>query len=212
MTQFLRSIFRSTRLGAGVLALALAGCVVPEGGAPIPVQTQARIAGGEIVIAAPRGFCVDPKTLRDAPGASFVLFGHCPAMARDPAQPRPSAPVLLSVTLGPEDNLSDSARIKTIAAFFETDIGRATLARSGRTEDVDLIEERAPARAASAQDPRPLGPGQRRRGAGVLAHDYRNRGAHRVALGDAAGREPGFGRALQRELLVEFISQIRAAN
>ncbi|WP_143598891.1 hypothetical protein [Pseudothioclava arenosa] len=211
MTQFLRSIFRWARLGVGVFALALAGCVVPETGAPIPVQTQARIAGGEIVIAAPRGFCVDPKTLRDAPGASFVLFGHCPAMARDPAQPRPSAPVLLSVTLGPEDNLSDSARIKTIAAFFETDIGRATLARSGRTEDVDLIEARsgqgrlllkirdrsAPASVAEAQ---------------VFWRMITVIEGRIASLSVMPLAENQVSDARQRELLVEFISQIRAVN
>lgn len=211
MTQFLRSIFRPIWLGVGVIALALAGCVVPETGAPIPVQTQARIADGKIVIAAPRGFCVDPKTLRDAPGASFVLFGHCPAMARDPAQPRPSAPVLLSVTLGPEDNLSDSARIKTIAAFFETDIGRATLARSGRTEDVDLIEARpgqgrlllkirdrsAPASVAEAQ---------------VFWRMITVIEGRIASLSVMPLAENQVSDARQRELLVEFISQIRAAN
>ncbi|PCD76525.1 hypothetical protein CLN94_07940 [Pseudothioclava arenosa] len=184
---------------------------MPETGAPIPVQTQARIAGGEIVIAAPRGFCVDPKTLRDAPGASFVLFGHCPAMARDPAQPRPSAPVLLSVTLGPEDNLSDSARIKTIAAFFETDIGRATLARSGRTEDVDLIEARsgqgrlllkirdrsAPASVAEAQ---------------VFWRMITVIEGRIASLSVMPLAENQVSDARQRELLVEFISQIRAVN
>lgn len=211
MTQFLRSIFGSTPLWAGAFALALVGCVTPEGGAPIPVQTQAHVSAGDIVIAAPRGFCVDPKTLRDAPGGSFVLFGHCQAMARDPAQPRPSAPVLLSATLGPADDLSDNARINAIAAFFKTDIGRATLARSGRSEDVDLIEAQ---------------PGQ-----GRLLLKIRDRSAPTsVAKAQVFWRmitviegriaslsvmplaENQVPDARQRELLAEFIARIRAAN
>lgn len=128
----------------GVAAMALSGCVMPTlpalGPAPQQVSPQVSVAGGAITLAAPRGFCADRKTLRDTAQGTFVLFGHCAAMARDPGQPRPAVPVLLSATLGAaEGPAPDAARMQAIAEFFKTDLGRATLARSGRSEDIDLL-------------------------------------------------------------------------
>ncbi|MEZ5685483.1 MAG: hypothetical protein R3D78_06140 [Paracoccaceae bacterium] len=214
MSSFLRSMIAwRAGLGAMAMAVVLSGCVMPDMGAgPQPVQPQVQVGGGALTVAAPRGFCADPKTLRDGPQGAFVLFGHCAAMARDPTQPRPAAPVLLSVTLGADEGLlADAARMQAIAAFFQTDLGRATLARSGRSEDLDLLlsepgegqlllqirDRSAPANVAKAQVYWRM----------ITVIEGRMASLSVMPLADGAVPD-----ATQRRVLQDFLEAIAAAN
>lgn len=93
-----------------------------------------------LVLAAPRGYCVDPASTRQSPEGAFVLFGNCAAIARDPNQPQPIFPALLSATLGPAGARPAVLDTAEIEGFFRSDAGRAVLARSGRAEDVELLD------------------------------------------------------------------------
>lgn len=138
---------RRRSMAAGVswfaAAILLAGCVSPE--LPRlnllrhPAQPQALVANGAFTVAAPRGFCIDQKTLRDDADGVFVLFGHCAAMSGDPDRPKPTEAVLLSATFSAEDTAqSDQTQMKLIAEFFASELGRAVLARSGQADDVSV--------------------------------------------------------------------------
>lgn len=131
-------------VGLCIAGLALSGCVTPDLGLgrARPPQTVTLAKTG-VSVEAPAGFCVDAKTLRDTEAAGFVLFGHCAAMSGNPEDPRPDHRALLSATFGPDaEGKTDAARLERIAAFFETELGQSTLARSGKSEDVDLLSHR----------------------------------------------------------------------
>lgn len=125
------------------LALALGGCVAPSFGAK-RASPQIALSDG-LVLAAPRGYCVDPASTRDRPEGAFVLFGNCAAIARDASQPQPIFPALLSATLGPPGSgpgAGGSLDPSEVEAFFRSEAGRAVLARSGQATDVELLDVR----------------------------------------------------------------------
>lgn len=135
MPTFLRPL-----LAAATLIL-LAGCVPPDLGAGFGGgRASPRITLDDgLVLAAPRGYCVDPGTTRDRPDGAFVLFGNCAAIARDPSQPQPIFPALLSATLGPAGARPAVLDTAEVEGFFRSEAGRAVLARSGRAADVELL-------------------------------------------------------------------------
>lgn len=133
-------IFRSTGLLAFV---ALAGCsefVEVSRTAPEAVS----VADGTVRIAGPPGYCVDQTATRDEQDGAFVLLGSCASIARDTSLPHPDAPGLLTVTVsnGVIDNGNVTGYLTDLAAFFETEDGRAALSRSGSAASIDLIETR----------------------------------------------------------------------
>lgn len=117
---------------AGILALAglaLMGCVPGIGG-----SGPAKIAlfGGGFTVAAPNGYCIDPQTATQTGDTAVVLIGRC----RDGSQ---AAAALVTVTVGSAGSGAVmAAGGQELAAFFTTDQGRATLARSGQTSDVTI--------------------------------------------------------------------------
>ena len=61
---------------------------------PIQLHTVARLAGGEVVIPAPAGWCVEPASLKAKGQSGFALFAGCAAMTEDQAGPWVPAGVL----------------------------------------------------------------------------------------------------------------------
>ena len=55
----------------------------------IPVQMQVTVADGSVVVAGPRGFCVDPKSTRTVGNVPFVMMGNCAAISGDWRAPQP---------------------------------------------------------------------------------------------------------------------------
>ncbi|MGY9048646.1 MAG: dihydroxy-acid dehydratase [Rhodobacterales bacterium] len=99
-------------LGVAVLAcLWVAGCAagVPNGGgtvrgflengaAPAPLK-RAALAGGDIRLSGPAGYCIDPETLRVGSDQSFALLASCRILSGG-ASGGMVPPVLISVTVG----------------------------------------------------------------------------------------------------------------
>jgi hypothetical protein len=90
-----------SRLAVGlVLVTLLAGCLDTgaTGGQPFAgligttdsgpgykrAVKQARLAGGAVVVPAPKGFCIDPASLRRASNDSFALLASCAALGAGP--------------------------------------------------------------------------------------------------------------------------------
>ncbi len=133
------SIWTSRGLsGAAALFMLLAGCAVPGASPP---QTQT-VAGGAVVVAGPRGYCIDRAGSRAAADSSFVLLGSCAAISGDASAPRPLFPAVLTVTVAPKPPgtgaIADQAGI--LERYFAAPEGRAAMARDGDPESVEIVE------------------------------------------------------------------------
>jgi len=134
----IRDLFNARRLSvlALPLALALSACVMPG----VTATDRTTVLGGKLVLAAPRGFCVDPASQRSGGRASFVLWGNCAAISGDPAAPKPPYRAVLSATVGPEAAGPVEATFPGFERFFRSGSGRAALARSGTSSDVNILK------------------------------------------------------------------------
>lgn len=123
---------RGTTLAPTLLACLLAGCVASGGGSGRPVA----VLEGDLRVAAPRGYCIDPSSRQEKDDSALLLAGRC-------AGETGAVPALLTATIGPAgsaagiDPATDSARI---AAFFTSDRGRTALSRRGRAKDVTIAQ------------------------------------------------------------------------
>lgn len=123
---------RGLSLASGLMTCLLAGCLASGSGAGRPVAVLA----GDLRVAAPRGYCIDPASRQESDDSPLLLAGRC-------AGETGVAPALLTATIGPAGSAAginpatDSARI---AAFFASDRGRAALSRRGRAEDVTIAQ------------------------------------------------------------------------
>ncbi|PTV95151.1 hypothetical protein C8J27_10595 [Rhodobacter aestuarii] len=122
--------------------MALSGCVAVV---PLPiikpaeVSSRANVLDGSLTLAAPEGYCVDPKSRQDGAEAAFVLWGNCAAIARDGSAPQPKHRALLSATVGPMPDVPLETALKNYETFFQSEAGRAAMARSGQAEDVEIL-------------------------------------------------------------------------
>ena len=137
MTQTPRLPARRIRLTLAALApLVLAGCLA----ATTPASDRITLAEEGVTLAAPAGFCVDPKTSRKSREGAFVIFANCAAISGDPAAPRPAQPAILSATVGPQSPGPVGESFAPIEDFFRSEAGRAALARSGEANDVKILK------------------------------------------------------------------------
>lgn len=116
-------------LALGLALLGLAACLPGLTG-----SGPARIAlfGGSLIVAAPYGYCINPETATQTGESAVVLIGRC----RDGSQ---AAAALVTVTVGPSGSAAVmAAGGPELAAFFTSQQGRATLARSGEASDVTI--------------------------------------------------------------------------
>ncbi|HEY0276217.1 MAG TPA: cation transport ATPase [Paenirhodobacter sp.] len=119
------------------LIAGLAGCVLPQEG-----SDRVTLLGGRYIVAAPAGFCVDPKSRRDNGTGSFVLFGDCATITGATPDRRPARAAVLSATIGPETPGPIETTFPGFDRFFHSAAGRAMLARSGAAGDVEILQVR----------------------------------------------------------------------
>jgi hypothetical protein len=87
---------------------------------------------GAFNVAAPKGYCINPQTAMQTGDTAVILIGRC----RDGSQ---ATAALVTVTVGTAGSGAVmAAGGEQLAAFFTSDQGRATLARSGQTGDVTI--------------------------------------------------------------------------
>ncbi len=88
---------------AMAIAMALAGCDGATGLAPSAASrqvTEVEMAGGQITLATPTGYCIDPGSVRKSPKAGFALVARCDTLdAHGFSAARELA--LITVTTGP---------------------------------------------------------------------------------------------------------------
>ena len=62
---------------------------------------KASLAGGDVVVAGPEGYCLDPKTVQSRPGRGFALIASCRILSGG-AVGTWAEPMLITVTVGPK--------------------------------------------------------------------------------------------------------------
>lgn len=130
---------------AGLLMLApLAGCgsraAEEPSRHPGPPPARMAVAGGEVIVAGPKGFCIDRETSRDAGGGqALAVLSPCRELGAGLFAPRPAHPAVLTAAVAPAGPLlaiEDTA--PHLAQFFGSERGRAALSRSGRAGTVAI--------------------------------------------------------------------------
>ncbi|MEM7753713.1 MAG: hypothetical protein AAF230_09880 [Pseudomonadota bacterium] len=90
------------------------------------------------VVAGADGWCIDDATSLPGGATTVVVLGSCAAISGDGLQARPDVPGVLTISVEAEGGgLPDS---ETLANFFASDAGRATLARNGEAESVAILD------------------------------------------------------------------------
>lgn len=215
---FANPVFRHARALAVLTALigTLSGCVPGEFGTAQVAQSRTKLANGALTVTAPKGWCIDPKSLRDSGAGGFALFGNCAAISRNPDDAHAPLPALLSVTVGPPAVTDASGtfgkdRLAKIGTFFRSELGRAALARSGEAGDVtidkseisgDVLMLRVTDRSKQGGPPV----------ADTYLRGISDIGGRIVALSVMPLKDGEMSYDAQRRLLREFVAAIRAAN
>ncbi|WP_417207897.1 dihydroxy-acid dehydratase [Antarctobacter sp.] len=86
----------------------------PAGGPRKPPLARVSLAGGDVVVAGPDGYCIDPSTRRTAPERGFALIASCHILSGGRAG-RPVVPMLVTVTVGPRGDGPDLPTPKALA-------------------------------------------------------------------------------------------------
>ncbi len=128
----------------------LAGCLQTTSDKPRDIgltrsapQTVA-VARNSVVIGGPAGYCVDRKSSRLAGDTAFVLLGGCASISRNANAGSPVFPAILtaSVTKKSETEAAVETELDQMAQVLVSARGRATLARDGRADSVDILDTR----------------------------------------------------------------------
>lgn len=106
-----------------------------------PPQRMA-LAGGQVVIAGPRGFCIDrAASSARAAEQAIVVLSSCRALGGGILARAPTDSAILTATLAPAGLQLDIAEAANqMKRLFASEQGRAALSRSGRAATVRVIE------------------------------------------------------------------------
>ncbi|MEM9522402.1 MAG: hypothetical protein AAF982_00145 [Pseudomonadota bacterium] len=132
---------------AAALCLALAGCGdesrsdAENAWARRSAPQRIAVGDGNVVIAGPRGYCVDLGGTRHGPETAFVLMGNCAALIRDKTAPQPWVQALLAASIAKySPRAQTTGDAERLDRFFRSPQGRAALSRVGRAEDIEILD------------------------------------------------------------------------
>ncbi|CUH79012.1 dihydroxy-acid dehydratase [Tropicibacter naphthalenivorans] len=92
---------------AGVFGfLSPAGQAISPKAKKKPPLAKVSMARGDVVVAGPSGYCIDPQTVQSRPERGFALIASCFILSNGEAG-RIVEPVLVSVTVGPRGEAAD---------------------------------------------------------------------------------------------------------
>lgn len=135
-----------TLLGAAA-TLGLAACQMETAGLTAsrftgPPPARMGVAHGAVVVAGPRGFCIDREVSQDVRGAqALTVLSACRGLGAGVFGPAPAHAAVLTAAVAPPGRLIDvQAAEGGLVAYFQSTRGRAALSRSGRAETVRLQE------------------------------------------------------------------------
>lgn len=145
---------KSCRRGFGapwLVAALLAGCALgdPVGEAGDnasafsgPPPTRMAVAQGAVIVAGPRGYCIDREASRDGGGQSaLTVLSPCRQLGGGPFAPRPEHDAVLTAAVAPNERVLEMETVgAALADFFASEPGRAALSRSGVAATVAVQE------------------------------------------------------------------------
>lgn len=108
-----------------------------------PPPRRMAVAQGAVVIAGPRGYCIDRVASRDRRGgrAALTVLSDCRGLGAGPFSPRPAHPAVLTAAVAaPGRGLPVEAAAADLAAYFRSATGRAALSRVGKADTVSVLE------------------------------------------------------------------------
>ncbi len=180
-------------------SFALAGCL--DAGTAL---RQRPVLDGAVIVAAPRGYCIDPDGLREGDGAALALVGRCASGT--------AAPAILTVAVGPAGTAQGLIGAQqAMANFFASAEGRAALSRTGdgTTVTVDEVVVQGSAVLIRLQDssPNPQAPGQSKSWRSVLPI-----GNRLVSLTVTGAGDGGLSTTQGQALLTAFVDAMQRSN
>jgi len=117
-------------------ALAVAAC---GSGFNVTRSAPERIALPDgTIIAGAQGWCVDEASSKARGETAVVVLGSCAAIGRNALAPQPDVAGVVTVSV--ESQAGPSPSIDALEAFFQTDSGRAALARDGQPGSIEILE------------------------------------------------------------------------
>ncbi len=126
-------------LGATILLSASLGqaSAIPGETSSVTIgETQLQVLNKTVMIAAPRGYCIDRLASLADSRVAFVLMASCRSITGDFHASTPSRPGLLTASV---DGSGDAVPThRDLADFFASHNGRAALSRSGNAEAMEL--------------------------------------------------------------------------
>lgn len=200
------------RRAAPAVALLLAGCLgqagLQTGDADEAVTLG--LPGGEVSLAAPVGYCVDPTATRQNGDTAFALFASCAVLAGAAPFAPEAAPGLLTASLG-EAGSAVQDETAALAAFLRSDAGRRMLSRIGEAASVQIrAEDRREDLLLMLMRDESAGP------APALGRSYWRAwfdlGSRLAAIAVYVPGDSPTELAQARALIERFITRIRAAN
>lgn len=131
-------------LGAAAL-MALAACQMtdpPPSRFSGPPPARMGVAGEQVIVAGPRGFCIDREVSRDAQGgAALAVLSACRGLGGGLLGPAPSQSAVLTAAVAAKGRLIDiDAAAAGLDRYFQSDRGRAALSRSGKAATIRIRE------------------------------------------------------------------------
>lgn len=97
------------------------------------------LSGGQIVIAGPPGYCIDPRSTTDTETGAFALLGSCASIANSRHAPAPQIPAVLTASVSPGQSGISTDKPGRLKAFLTSRKGRAALARDGNPASVTVL-------------------------------------------------------------------------
>jgi hypothetical protein len=185
----------------------------PRTGFDGPPPARMAVANGAVIIAGPRGFCIDRAASQDSGGrAALTVLSSCRALGAGPFAPRPSqTAVLTAAVAAPGRGGAVDTAAPGLAGFFRSQAGRAALSRTGKAETVEVLET-LPGDGAlllHLTDTAPFG-------WGAVQSDYWRAllmvGGRTVTLSVLAPPDAGLSRDAGLGLMRDFITAARAAT
>ena len=126
---------RTSKVWLFIAALIVTGCGDLSGlGGTRSAPKSVTLSDGYVVVGE-RGWCVDKRTTRSRDDVSVVVFGSCAALSRNAFAPRPPIEGVLMVSV----QAGQMPDTRSLAGFFETDLGRSRLSHDGKAKEAKLL-------------------------------------------------------------------------
>jgi len=107
--------------------------------APKPAPRALQLLNGGIVIQGPTGYCFDMTVLRSEVTNAFVVLGSCAALEGKGQQGKQSAILTATVTSADAPGAPLAQNFPAMAAFLQSEPGRAAISRAGDARSVRVV-------------------------------------------------------------------------